>query len=236
MLNWNLTAVVWLSAELFLHPFSLTKNWVLEQWGEEVYVQLVSLSWDYEVSRLHEHRQNDCWIGDRINGVLIAPIKLGTTLDEGGKRCSSHKPVLVCFSNKLLESEIMQKLKKGTSVSDGFQEIPKSHQEYYDKREKEKVLQQKQLDQLWAYGWRKTSRKDRRIHRRKRQKDSEANTQERILDKSNICLTCKCSKPISRTEAGNLYRWEQKVNTYTYLALTKAKSTVSATRLHVCLL
>lgn len=62
-------------------------------------------------------------------------------------RDAAHEPVLVCFSDKPLESGITQKLKKDTSVSDGFQEIQKSHQ-----REKEKVLQQKQLDQLWAYG------------------------------------------------------------------------------------
>lgn len=45
-------------------------------------------------------------------------------------RDAAHEPVLVCFSDKPLESGITQKLKKGTSVSDGFQEIQKSHQEY----------------------------------------------------------------------------------------------------------
>lgn len=44
-------------------------------------------------------------------------------MDEGGRRCSSHKPVLVCFSDKCLESRITQKQKKG--ASDGFQDSKK---------------------------------------------------------------------------------------------------------------
>lgn len=110
-LNWILTAVVWVSAEIFLYPFFLPKTQLLEQWGGMVYVQLVNLRWDYEVAFFHEHRQNDCWIRGRVR-VLTAAVKLGTSLDEGGQRYSSHKPDLVLLLTNISKVELHRSWKK----------------------------------------------------------------------------------------------------------------------------
>lgn len=49
----------------------------------------------------------------------------------------------MCFPDKGLEGGSTQRLKKGASVSEGFQEIRKSYLEHQE--EKEKDLQQQQV-------------------------------------------------------------------------------------------
>ena len=94
-------------------------------------------------------------------------------------RDAAHKPVLVCFSDKRLESGITQKLRKGTNVSDGFQEIKKKPPGILRRERKGKSLAAETVGSTVGLKLKKNSTKERRIHMKKRQKDSEANPQER---------------------------------------------------------